>query len=303
RVIQVVCHARGQYAHGMHPLFVQERLALALQLALSLRLRGDVVDHGDRLATLQALEPHLDDLPLALEPRQVGNRCQGRRLAANQLREARIPHPRMGSAEPAPRSPAGVQSDEARVRIAASVPADVCKRRAPGRFSPSRERVARRGGGGHAGTCVLCVSIGSRQAARSRKTRAAALCPAAPITEPAGWQPALHEYTPSTGVAYGRRSANPKELSTWWMWPREIPKCCSIFGGVRGKASATSAEVPGAKRSQMWRRWRTYRDSSASQLVPESAYGTHCTKSAELWCPCASRREGSSVVWTYDSMV
>ena len=108
RVIQVVCHARGQYAHGVHPLFMQERLALALQLALAPCLRGDVVDHGDRLATLQALEPHLDDLPLALEHRQVGNRRQGRRLAANQLGEARIPHPRMRSAEPAPRSPAGV---------------------------------------------------------------------------------------------------------------------------------------------------------------------------------------------------
>ena len=35
----------------------------------------------------------------------------------------------------------------------------------------------------------------------SFSTRIAALCPAEPITEPAGWQPALHEYSPLTGVA------------------------------------------------------------------------------------------------------
>ena len=49
---------------------------------------------------------------------------------------------------------------------------------------------------------------------KSFKTRIAALWPAAPMTEPAGWQPALHEYSPAIGVVYGRRSAKPNELST-----------------------------------------------------------------------------------------
>ena len=60
--------------------------------------------------------------------------------------------------------------------------------------------------------------------ARSRSTRCAALWPAAPMTEPAGCVPAEHEYSPATGVAYGKRSAKPNELSTWWMCPRVMPK-------------------------------------------------------------------------------
>lgn len=27
-----------------------------------------------------------------------------------------------------------------------------------------------------------------------------------------------------TGVRYGKRSAKPRELSMWWMWPRVMPK-------------------------------------------------------------------------------
>src|SRR5438132_10513969 len=95
--------------------------------------------------------------------------------------------------------------------------------------------------------CIRCVLIGSHYPSMSRITRSAALWPAAPITEPAGWHPALQEYTPSIGVAYGRRSAKPNELSTWWMWPRVMPKWRSIFGGVSGKVSGTSAEVAGGK--------------------------------------------------------
>jgi hypothetical protein len=49
---------------------------------------------------------------------------------------------------------------------------------------------------------------------RSRRTRIAALWPAAPMTEPAGWQPAEHEYSPAIGVTYGSRSAKPNPLST-----------------------------------------------------------------------------------------
>jgi hypothetical protein len=37
--------------------------------------------------------------------------------------------------------------------------------------------------------------------------------------------------------------------------------------------------------------------------VPASSYGTHCTKSAELWWPAPSRSVGSMVVWMYHSMV
>jgi hypothetical protein len=79
----------------------------------------------------------------------------------------------------------------------------------------------------------------------------AALWPAAPMTLPAGWQPALPAYRPSRPVAYGIRSANETVLSTWWMCPPVMPKCRSIPGGVSGIASATSFDVPGAYRSQI----------------------------------------------------
>jgi len=34
--------------------------------------------------------------------------------------------------------------------------------------------------------------------------------------------------------------------STWWMWPKLMPKCCSIFFGVSTKVSTTLARNPGA---------------------------------------------------------
>jgi len=58
------------------------------------------------------------------------------------------------------------------------------------------------------------VHRAGQQRSRSRRTRIAALWPAAPITEPAGWQPAEHEYSPAIGVTYGSRSAKPNPLST-----------------------------------------------------------------------------------------
>lgn len=51
-----------------------------------------------------------------------------------------------------------------------------------------------------------CCDDGTRHhccSPRSRITAAAALCPAQPITEPAGWQPAEHEYRPCRGSRRG----------------------------------------------------------------------------------------------------
>ena len=45
----------------------------------------------------------------------------------------------------------------------------------------------------------------------------------------------------------GKRWSKPKELSTWWMWPRVIPKCDSILGGVSVKVSMTRSEVPASQ--------------------------------------------------------
>ncbi len=44
-VVQVVRHAGGEHAHGMHALLVEQRLALALQLGLVAHLGGDVVQY------------------------------------------------------------------------------------------------------------------------------------------------------------------------------------------------------------------------------------------------------------------
>ena len=45
------------------------------------------------------------------------------------------------------------------------------------------------------------------------------------------------------GVRYGKRSANAKPLSTWWMCPRLIPKYLR-----QGKSAADRAAVCGSRR-------------------------------------------------------
>lgn len=49
-----------------------------------------------------------------------------------------------------------------------------------------------------------------------------------------------------TGVRYGKRSAKPKLLSMWWMWPRVMPNQRSMPGGVRVKVSTTRSLAPAA---------------------------------------------------------
>src|SRR5581483_644499 len=228
---------RGENAHRVHPLLVEERLALLLHLALPPELGGDVVDQGHRLAAAQPLEPDLDHLGAALEPREVRGGRERRRLAAEELAEGLVLHPGVRSVQPPPRTPARVQGGIPGVCFADPAAGHERQGGGPRRLSPAREDVARLGGGHamqSASPAYLSVGHGRRPCneriqARSRSTRSAALWPAAPITEPAGWHPALQEYTPAIGVAYGRRSAKPNALSTWWMCPREIPKCCSIF--------------------------------------------------------------------------
>ena len=62
----------------------------------------------------------------------------------------------------------------------------------------------------------------------------------------AGHAPAEAEYRPGTGVAQGKRWSKPKQLSMWWMWPPEMPKCRSILGGVSVNVSATWRRGRGA---------------------------------------------------------
>src|SRR2546430_15214119 len=68
--------------------------------------------------------------------------------------------------------------------------------------------------------CIRCVLVGSHYPSMSRITRSAALWPAAPIPQPAGWHPALQEETPSVRGGDGGGSGKEEEIFTRWEWAR-----------------------------------------------------------------------------------
>ena len=77
------------------------------------------------------------------------------------------------------------------------------------------------------------------------------------------------------GEAIGQSIGEPKAVVDVVDVPPVMPKWDSIFGGVKVKTSSTSAEVPGANRSQISKSRPTKRSSSRSQVLSASVCGTH----------------------------
>jgi hypothetical protein len=152
RVVEVVRHAGGQHAHGVHALLVEQGLALLLHFALPAELGADVVDQRHRLSVREPLQPDLHHLAAPLEAGEAGRGRQGRRLGVQELAQAVVADARVGAAHPAPGPPARVQGGVAGVRLADPPVADHGDCGAARRVSPSRERIARIRG--HAGMCV-----------------------------------------------------------------------------------------------------------------------------------------------------
>ena len=147
RMIQIVRHAGSENAHRVHPLFVQQGLALALERPLPAQRGAHVVHEGDGLPALQPLQPDLDYLVTALVPRQVGHRGEGRCLAAEQIRQGRVLHPGVRAVHPAPGPSPRIESSEARVSLSDASRFDHRQRGRAGGFPPAREGVARFGRG------------------------------------------------------------------------------------------------------------------------------------------------------------
>lgn len=62
----------------------------------------------------------------------------------------------------------------------------------------------------------------------------------------------LQHCSTSIGVVYGILLSNAKvPFCMWWMWPREMPKCDSIFGGGSAQLSMTRSDIPASDRRQL----------------------------------------------------
>jgi len=143
RMIQIVRHAGSEDAHGVHPLLVQQGLALTLELPLPAQLRAHVVHEGDGFPALQPLQPHLDHLVAPLIARQVGHRGEGRCLAAEQLGQRRVPHPSVRTVHPAPGTASRIEGGESGVSLSYGSRFDYRQRGRAGGISPAREELAR----------------------------------------------------------------------------------------------------------------------------------------------------------------
>ena len=84
--------------------------------------------------------------------------------------------------------------------------------------------------------------------------------------------PAEAEYRPGTGVAQGKRSSKPKELSMWWMCPALMPKWLAILGGVSVKVSATWCRALQASHAE--------RLCGASKCLGNCKAHMHCRRKA-----------------------
>ena len=143
RVVQIVRHPGSEHAHRVHPLLVQQGLALALELPLPAQLGAHVVHEGNGFPALQALQPHLDHLVPSLVARQVGHRSEGRCLRMQQLGQACVPQPSVRTVHPAPGAAPRVEGGKSGVSLPDGSRFDHRQRGRAGGFSPAREEVAR----------------------------------------------------------------------------------------------------------------------------------------------------------------
>jgi hypothetical protein len=143
RVVQIVRHPGSEDAHGVHPLLVQQGLALSLELPLPAQLGAHVVHEGDGFPALQPLQPHLDHLVATLVARQVGHRREGRCLATEQLGQVCVPHPGVRTVHPAPGAAPRLEGGESGVSLSHGSRFDHRQRGRAGGISPAREEVAR----------------------------------------------------------------------------------------------------------------------------------------------------------------
>jgi len=103
--------------------------------------------------------------------------------------------------------------------------------------------------------------------------------------------PAEAEYRPGTGVAQGKRSSKPKELSMWWMCPAVMPKWLANLGGVSVKVSATWVQSAAGL---------ACRASVRGVSMPGKLQGTHALRPQ---APCACNQESSDALQAYSMHV